>query len=137
MASNQKWSTWAVGSAAGAGDVVPATAAQLRGSDVDLSDRPSSAASTESDLGTSTLAEQLELASMPPVSWLSGRVYFVTLGVTNNAGLSVWYTGPGVLVDFTPPVVKDVQVTNAVTVDGAAYVGGAEPLEVSPLLEKE
>ena len=129
--------TWAVGSAAGAGDVVPATAAQLRGSDVDLSDRPSSAASTESDLGTSTLAEQLELASMPPVSWLSGRVYFVTLGVTNNAGLSVWYTGPGVLVDFTPPVVKDVQVTNAVTVDGAAYVGGAEPLEVSPLLEKE
>ena len=59
--------TWAVGSAAGASDVVAVTAVN----------------SSLADVGASTLAEQLQLGSESgtSVSWLSGRVYFVTLGV--------------------------------------------------------
>ena len=108
--------TWAVGSAAGASDVVAVTAVN----------------SSLADVGASTLAEQLQLGSESgtSVSWLSGRVYFVTLGVTNNAGLSAWYTGPGVLVDFSPPVVGAVRIVNAVTIGDVAYVDGAGLLQV-------
>ena len=67
------------------------------------------------------------------LSWTGGVTYYYTVEVTNNAGVTAWYTSPGVLVDFTPPVVTAVGSNDAVYAPTATtwYLPGATPLTAS------
>lgn len=73
--------------------------------------------------GQSSLADELEAAlPVDRVVPVDGMTYYLSLSVTNDAGLSITYDATPIIVDSTPPVVASVLVPSATSVLSSNYL---------------
>jgi hypothetical protein len=82
-------------------------------------------------LPSATVAQAVAESGLVWSGPTNGRAYYLTLAVTNNAGVTVVFGAPRVAVDTTPPVIADLRMeTHSTQLSPLPFLSGFETVSV-------